>query len=45
MGGSKKAGPGGYCVCPSCGYRTKHRRGRPCYKTVCPKCGATMTRR
>ena len=43
MGGFS-LGPGGYCVCPSCGYRVKHEIGRPCYNRRCPKCGAYMTR-
>jgi len=38
------AGPGGSCVCPSCGYSTSHVIGSPCYQQVCPKCGSRMTR-
>ena len=37
-------GPGGYCICPSCGYKVPHQRGVPCYQTKCPRCGAAMTR-
>lgn len=37
-------GPGGDCVCPSCGYTEQHARGVPCYQRKCPKCGSTMTR-
>lgn len=37
-------GPGGYCVCPSCGEKAPHQRGIPCYEQKCPKCGAAMTR-
>lgn len=44
MGGGVAAGPGGFCVCPSCGYRTTHVRGTPCYQQTCPKCGSRMTR-
>jgi hypothetical protein len=44
MGGSKAAGPGGYCVCPSCGYRTPHTAGQPCTRLKCPRCGGGMTR-
>ena len=44
MGGDKAAGPGGECVCPSCGHTEAHGRGNPCYKKQCPKCGALMTR-
>lgn len=44
MGGSQAAGPGGYCVCPSCGHREKHVVGQPCYRKQCPECGTKMTR-
>jgi len=43
MGGNK-AGPGGQCVCPSCGHRIAHKTGQPCNQMSCPKCGARMTR-
>lgn len=43
MGGFA-AGPGGSCVCPSCGYSTPHVIGTPCYQQTCPKCGSRMTR-
>lgn len=45
MGGSKAgAGPGGNCVCPSCGTKIKHQVGVPCYNHKCPKCGTQMVR-
>jgi hypothetical protein len=45
MGGNRPgAGPGGACVCPSCGARLPHQVGTPCYNLSCPKCGAKMTR-
>jgi len=45
MGGtSPGAGPGGDCVCPSCGARVIHTVGVPCYQSRCPKCGAPMVR-
>lgn len=45
MGGEKVgAGPGGSCVCTSCGYKAKHTRGSPCMNRTCPKCGSPMTR-
>jgi len=44
MGGPQAAGPGGYCVCPSCGYREPHTAGSPCYSKTCPHCGARMVR-
>lgn len=44
MGGAKAAGPGGDCVCPSCGQRMPHQVGQPCKDIKCPRCGTTMTR-
>lgn len=44
MGGTKTAGPGGDCVCPSCGHKMPHVAGQPCTETKCPKCGTTMIR-
>jgi predicted DNA-binding protein (UPF0251 family) len=38
-------GPGGECVCASCGHTVSHQRGVPCYQMKCPKCGSPMTRR
>ena len=43
MGGAGR-GPGGECVCPSCGKKVSHERGVPCYEVRCPKCGTAMTR-
>ena len=37
-------GPGGNCVCPSCGTKAAHQVGIPCYQVRCPKCGQSMTR-
>jgi len=42
--GCVEAGPGGNCVCPSCGEKAAHQSGTPCYDQKCPKCGAAMTR-
>lgn len=42
--GGFAAGPGGACVCPSCGERAHHQTGTPCFEQKCPKCGVTMTR-
>jgi len=38
------AGPGGNCVCPSCGTRVAHQAGAPCTSINCPKCGVVMVR-
>jgi len=43
-GGGQAAGPGGDCVCPSCGYRVPHTVGQPCYERKCPQCGTLMAR-
>lgn len=37
-------GPGGFCVCPSCGARAEHQPGLPCTQVDCPKCGTKMIR-
>ena len=45
MGGTRSgAGPGGYCVCQSCGEKAVHQAGVPCYSVNCPKCGLKMVR-
>ena len=44
MGGPFAAGPGGNCVCPSCGHKVAHTVGQPCNQMQCPKCGTNMTR-
>ena len=44
MGGPLAAGPGGICVCPSCGRRETHQVGTPCNQTECPACGTLMVR-
>lgn len=38
------AGPGGDCVCPSCGTVAHHEPGVPCSQIKCPKCGSFMVR-
>ena len=38
------AGPGGSCVCPSCGTTIPKTRGIPCTDVECPKCGTAMVR-
>lgn len=43
-GGGYALGPGGNCVCPSCGKTVSHQQGMPCYEVKCPSCGAPMTR-
>lgn len=44
LGGGYGFGPGGECICPNCNYREPHKRGVPCNKKKCPKCGTLMTR-
>lgn len=41
MGGM---GPGGQCLCPSCGTKAPHKAGIPCLEIKCPRCGSMMTR-
>jgi len=42
--GGRAAGPGGFCVCPSCGEKVAHQVGVPCFEKSCPKCGTKMVR-
>jgi len=37
-------GPGGYCVCPKCGYKIPHERGVPCSTLYCPKDSTPLQR-
>ena len=43
MGGNS-CGSGGTCVCPSCGHRQPHERGKPCTSINCPQCGSQLVR-
>jgi len=43
--GEEKAGPGGFCVCPKCGKKIKHKRGIPCSTIKCSKCNINLTRK
>jgi len=38
-------GPGGYCICPKCGYKIIHQRGIPCSSLTCPKCQTNLVRK
>jgi hypothetical protein len=38
-------GPGGSCICPSCGQTAAHQVGVACNQMKCPKCGQQMTRK
>jgi hypothetical protein len=44
--GSRAAGrgPGGYCICRSCGQKIRHNPGKPCAELKCPNCGQQMVR-
>jgi len=45
MGGNRPgAGPGGECICPSCGLKIPHQVGTPCGSISCSKCGSRMVR-
>lgn len=37
-------GPGGYCICKKCGYKTQHERGVPCSSLKCPNCNIPLQR-
>jgi len=39
-----QGGPGGFCICPNCGYIVPHQAGIACYQMTCPKCGSQMIR-
>ena len=41
---AKGGGPGGYCICPKCGYKITHERGVPCSTLECPKCKINLVR-
>ena len=32
-------GPGGYCICPRCGYKERKEPGIACREKSCPVCG------
>ncbi len=42
--GNPGSGPGGFCVCPRCGIKVRHKRGIPCTQIVCPDCAQPMVR-
>ncbi len=42
---AKGSGPGGYCICPKCGYKIKHKKGTPCATIKCPKCNTKLVRK
>ena len=42
-GGNKPgSGPSGKCICPQCGFSTKHKIGQRCMDMTCPKCGTAL---
>ncbi len=44
QGRGNAPGPGGSCVCPKCGNKVPHTRGKPCMEIKCPECGSPMAR-
>lgn len=38
-------GRGGFCLCPKCGKKIQHSKGRHCMEERCPKYGAKMVRK
>ena len=34
----------GFCICPSCKTKVKHKKGTPCREHKCPECGEAMIR-
>ncbi|MCB0753516.1 MAG: ferredoxin [Ignavibacteriae bacterium] len=44
MSNENKMGKDGFCVCPKCGKKTKHKRGIPCQEEKCPQCGVKLLR-
>ncbi len=46
MGGNRPgSGPGGSCVCPSCGTLVPHQQGAPCSAAACPNCGSALIKK
>lgn len=43
-GGENQSGPGGKCICPSCGTTKEHVQGVACTDVKCPSCGTAMQR-
>jgi len=39
---ARKAGGTDNCICPKCGAKASHIRGKPCNQIKCPKCGTAM---
>lgn len=42
---SSQSGPGGYCICPHCGYTVVHQKGVPCASVLCPRCNTALERK
>jgi len=43
--GAQGKGIEGYCKCPKCNYKIKHKRGVPCSTIKCPKCKENLERK
>ena len=42
QGGPRQGDGADVCVCPKCGHKIKHEKGKPCNEIKCPKCGTIM---
>ena len=43
--GASGKGPGGWCVCPTCGYKIPHQPGAPCSTIQCQNCKINLERK
>lgn len=45
MGNKPTGSDEDFCICPKCGFATKHQNGVPCRNEVCPTCKTTLIRK